>query len=218
MLTFSRKLGAYTRINRGEVAVNRCLVWAVAVGLVAGLGTASAGFVVPVQFTIGQTGTTDVPISVTGLHPPALSAYDLELFFNPTALSVSNVAYGDPVHGDQLDLEGLGTFQIWQVIAPGDLHIAEVSQDSASVLTAQQLPSFVIATATFSGPQGTQGNLSLQVNQAGDANGNPIVWVPEPSTWLLAGLSLIALLWHQRRKQAAGAEPFSAEPHEPTRH
>ena len=95
-----------------------------------------------------QTVMAGLPVSldvlVSGLSKgTALGTYDINVAFDPTALSYSGTTFGN-----QLNLSGLGDIQS---VTPGTgiVEVFELSLDSAATLNAGQASSFRLATLTF---------------------------------------------------------------------
>ena len=154
--------------------------------------------------TVGSTTTVDLTISGLGaMSAPSLSAFDLDLQFDPAVLSVSKVLFGSSMPPyDQLNLEGFGAVSGSDTSLPGSLHLYEVSLDSPAVLDSTQLGAFILAEVTFTGQMAGNTSLNLAVNTLGDAQANPLsasvtngsvtvtnaTATPEPASVLLAGI------------------------------
>jgi hypothetical protein len=146
-----------------------------------------------------------VTIDISGLAfgaAPSVGAFDLDLSFDSTILSVNNVAFGN-----QLDILGLGSIFLASAIDANTLNLFELSLDLPSDLDTFQADAFTLATITFDtlGP-GTS-NLTLALNALGDPDGLPLAAdlangsievqnasVPEPSTLLLTTIGLLLAL------------------------
>ena len=99
--------------------------------------------------------SVDVDLVISGLGdfaPPSLSVFDLDVLFDPTILGLTNVAFGDPVFGDQLDLFGFGHFSDVDAVAPGAANLFEISFDLPSDLDLLQPGSFTLATTDLRCP------------------------------------------------------------------
>jgi hypothetical protein len=151
----------------------------------------------------------DVSIGVSGLTTQSLGSYDLTLSFNPTLLAHISSNYGDPVLGDQLELNQ-PSIKLPPLAPPGTgtVEVAEVSTDSETDLNTLQLDSFIVAVLHLR-PIG-QGitPLTLMVNAAGDPLGNPVTTavlgssvqtVPEPGVFLLVSFGLAVVFASRRR-------------------
>ena len=157
----------------------------------------------------GDTATINLDVSGLG-NGTALGVYDVVVLFDSNALSFVSATYGDPVLGDQLDLEGHGTFSSTGPAA-GTVELFELSLDSPDALLASQASSFTLATLTFATQAVGVSPLSLAIFAMGDQDGASILTspvygaitasspggatpVPEPSSsWLLL-VALAALL------------------------
>jgi hypothetical protein len=141
----------------------------------------------------------------------SLGAFDLDISFDPSILSFSSIAFGDPVLGDQLDIFGLGSVTGSDASTPGIFNLFEFSLDDPLDLENLQAGSFILATLTFDTLTSGTSPLSLSVNAIGDAYGDPfsvdlvngrinVIGVPEPATLILMGSGLAGLgLWRRRR-------------------
>ncbi len=155
---------------------------------------------------LGQNGNTiELGINISGLGggvAPAISTFDLNLQFNPAYLTYANTAFGDPLLGDQLDVDGLGTWTSATLTAPGVVEIFELSFDTPSDLNAFQAANYTLAVVDFTINQAGSSEVSLGLNAIGDAEGNPlaanlfsatVATVPLPTTFclFLGGLGLV---------------------------
>ncbi|MBS1214359.1 MAG: hypothetical protein H6R26_2976 [Proteobacteria bacterium] len=102
-----------------------------------------------------QTIALDTPLLI-GVHIAglgdgvALGGYDLTVGFDTTLLSFRNALFGDPVLGDQLDLDHSGTQRPSAAVNnPGRLDLLELSLDAASLLRQEQANQFLLATLGF---------------------------------------------------------------------
>ncbi len=169
----------------------------------------------PTQGTVSSGQTTIIDLTISGLGnmtAPSLSAFDLDLHFDPALLSITNSVFGSPsAPYDQLNLSGLGSAYQAAQPSPGDFHLYEVSFDSPSVLDRKQQGSFILAEITMLGQQSGTSPLSLTVNDLGDSAGNPltattvsgtslqvtpgaITAIPEPGSALLLVSGALLLL------------------------
>jgi hypothetical protein len=161
-------------------------------------------------------GFVDVQLSISGLgasSAPSLSVYDIDLLFNFSVISVTNVTFGDPGLGNQLNLAGAGVFSVSDNSVPGQLNLLEVSFNTPAELDSTQAPSFILATIQFQALNFGVSNIVLSINSLGDSIGDPLTAevfggsinvngstaIPEPSTVLLVlmGLGTIAV-WKRR--------------------
>ncbi len=165
--------------------------------------------------------TVNVDVDITGLGdgaPLSLSIFDLDVTFDSSILDFNSVVFGDPVLGDQLDLFGFGSFTD---VLPGVgfVNLFELSFDFASDLDSLQSGNFTLATLTFDSLAAGTSALDIFVNDLGDPDGLPLTattiganveviqdtttptTMPEPSTIILLGLGVTALVLGRRRKQ-----------------
>lgn len=168
----------------------------------------------PPSITAVPNSTATVWIGFSNLDdltPRALGAYDLQLAYDPSLLALNAVHFGDPVHGDQLDLSGYGTLAFADPSIPGLVRVLELSFDDASTLNQNQLPQFALAGFFFQTLGAGVSPLSIEINMVTDASGFPMpvtvgshsfAETPEPAMFVLAGSGLGLLgLWGRRRRR-----------------
>jgi hypothetical protein len=120
--------------------------------------------------TLGGVATVDLSISGLGAGSQ-LGGYDLNVGFNPSIVSFASATFGDPKLGDQLDLEGFGTFSS-ATAGAGTVDLAELSFDSAAALQSSQASAFTMVQLTFDTRTVGTSALDLSVNAVSDAFGD----------------------------------------------
>lgn len=135
---------------------------------------------------------------------PALSTYDLNIEFDNSHLKFSSVTYGDPVLGNQLDVFDFGDNDTeFLMSSPGVLNLYEISLDAPEDLNEEQADDFTLATLTFQALKQDSSQLSLIVNDLGDAAGElltanlvtgNVTTVPVPAAfWMMVcGLAVLS--------------------------
>lgn len=169
-----------------------------ALGLLSILNVSSAqaislGFS-PVSQTviIGQPAQIALKISdLVANSAPSLGSFDLKINFDPSILSFNSVSFGDPILGDQLDLEGLGSTSGFSSLSNSIVNVFEVSVDQPNTLNLLQADSFILATLTFNSLGIGISPLTISNIILGDADGAPltaalgdgsIIVIPQSST------------------------------------
>ncbi|GCA91898.1 cohesin domain-containing protein [Microcystis aeruginosa] len=169
-----------------------------ALGLLSILNVSSAqaislGFS-PVSQTviIGQPAQIALKISdLVANSAPSLGSFDLKINFYPSILSFNSVSFGDPILGDQLDLEGLGSTSGFSSLSNSIVNVFEVSVDQPNTLNLLQADSFILATLTFNSLGIGISPLTISNIILGDADGAPltaalgdgsIIVIPQSST------------------------------------
>jgi len=123
---------------------------------------------------VSSSGVATVALDISGLgNGTALGTFDVNVGFNSSVVSFASASYGDPVLGDQLNLEGFGPVSS-TIPGSGTTELFELSVDSPSALTSLQATSFTLATLTFDAVGSGTSGLDLSVNALGDQNGLPI--------------------------------------------
>lgn len=169
------------------------------------------GFVPPTQEVPGGTPVSvDVVISGLGdFAPPSLGAFDLDIAFDPSILSLSSVVFG-PFLGD------IGLFEAIASDTPGvgTVNVFEVSLLSDTDLDALQPSSFPLVTLNFDTLNSGTSPLTITAATLGDAFGDPLSYTasegsvtvtPEPGTWVLMVSGLAGLLGIWRKRAVAQA-------------
>jgi hypothetical protein len=207
-------------LRRGPSRRHRILA-ALGAGLLASALPARAALVLgltPAPQTVAVATPVTVTLGIAGLgNGTALSAYDLDIGFNPALLSFRSLQFGDPVLDNQLDLSHTGSLQ--QItLGAGHLNLVEYSFDPAELLKQQQAGGFVLATLIFDTLAPGSGLLALSVNGLLDADGGSLgadslqngtvdiaagAAIPAPSSLGLLGLGLPGLRFAQRRARSA---------------
>ena len=181
---------------------------AVVVMVMVNASVASASIVLSLQpssQSVAEGSQVTVDLAISGLSdPPSLGTFDLNIEFDPTLLSFSNFAFGDPTLGDQLDPTGGKNILSFVNPGVGTTDLFELSLDSASTLNALQASGFTLGVLTFDTIGIGTSELSLSINALGDAEGNSLSatlqngsvsvassTVPEPSPLTLLGCAVV---------------------------
>lgn len=180
---------------------------------------------IPASQSVVQGHAVAVTLVISGLGDlvaPSLSAFDVDLTFNPAILAFQGAVFGDPVLGDQLDLAGLGGNPMSASLTlPGLLNLFEISFDLSDDLNALQADTFTLATLTFTALTQGSSALTLAVNALGDANGDPLAatvgaagsitvtapsptGVPEPASALLVLTGALGLFGYGAVRRRRG--------------
>ncbi|WP_039912430.1 hypothetical protein [Cellvibrio mixtus] len=162
-------------------------------------------------------GTVVVQAKISGLDDnaaPSLGVYDLDFNFDSRLFSFKNLIWGDSDKGNQLDLNGFGSFQS-AGSSTGSINLFELSFDDADSLNTWQAGGFTLFTLVFDAIATGTGNFFLGINSLGDADANALrasagntqvvvgsVPVSEPSTWLLLLGALSVLMLRARAAQS----------------
>ena len=155
----------------------------------------------PNPLTVTMGDSVDVDFTVADLGGQIVSAYDLDLLFDPTVLGVSNVTFNSV-----LGNPGVDTVNGWSVLSGNILDIFEVSLLSDTDLAALQNGSSVTPVKiSFQAVADGTTELSLRWDAFNDIKGrdNQVIYpasVPEPASLLLFSVGLIGFgasrRWH----------------------
>ena len=182
------------------------------------LCSAATLLVYPSTQTVTPGAVATVQVGITGLGDmaaPSLSGFDFQLSYDPAILELDLVAHGDPMQGNQLNLNGFGTIAFDDTFTPGVARMVEVSFDWPDDLNTYQRNSFVLASLFFRAVGVGTSPLTLEVNTLGDELGNPLEAsvlngsvtvggrsaVPEPGVFFLCGSGLIGLAVMRYRRR-----------------
>ncbi len=201
------------RFTGDKTIMKRVLIWAILLNVTTALFSTgdyalSLGLV-PSSQSVALGSPASIAINITGLgslSAPSLGTFDLDLAFNPAILSLTNVAYGDPVLGDQIDLFNLGSLTA-TTPGSGTVNLFELSFDDIAGLNNLRAASFTLATLTFNTVGAGSSPLAFTVNALGDASGDPLTAsfqkgsvtvegtavIPELSSFLLCAVGLAGL-------------------------
>ncbi|WP_367155250.1 cohesin domain-containing protein [Methylomonas sp. HYX-M1] len=158
-----------------------------------------------------------VSIAISGLEAgiaPALSAYDLDLYFDASRLAYLDTVVGDGQLGDELDVFDAGNNLISASLSqPGRLNLFELSFDDPADLNALQADTFRLALVNFVVLQAGETTLDLTINALADADGEAlsaspasltVAAVPLPPSLVMMATGLM-LLYTRRRER--GRQP-----------
>ena len=126
--------------------------------------------------TLGQSAQVAIQMSELGVgNSPSLGSFDFNVNFDSSILSFKTVSFGDPILGDQLDLEGfIPPDSGFTNISDSIVNIFEVSFDSPDILNQSQADSFILGILTLDSQKSGTSFLSLSNVILGDANGSPL--------------------------------------------
>ena len=166
---------------------------------------------------VGESVSVDLVISGLGDGTsPSLGGFDLFIEYDPTILALSDVSFGDPTLGDQLDVSVLGSLYFSLPYSSNSEELFGLSFGPPSDLINFQAPSFVLATLTFdtlsvgtSPLKIVDPNPPLFESRLADEWGNALDFeresgsispVPEPATFILIGFGLGGIGILRRKK------------------
>lgn len=168
--------------------------------------------VVPATQVTAPSSQVDVALAISGLGDPgapSLGAFDLDLGYDPSILTLSSLTFGDPVLGDQLDVFGLGSFT-GSAPSLGSVNLFEISFDLPSDLDTLQAGSFVLATVIFDVIAIGTSALDVSIRSLSDADGfflqadtigGSVSSVPEPTAafTFVSGFVILGVALRSRR-------------------
>jgi hypothetical protein len=143
------------------------------------------GFLTSANVVIQDLGTAS---------SPSLSAFDLNISYDPGVIALYSVTFGDPTLGDQLDLSGFGSITGGTGIAPGVVNLFGLSLDSPATLDSMQAGNFVLANVVFAPMTMGTSALGISVNAVGDSLGNPLAVTTQGSSITVVPVPMAAWL------------------------
>ncbi|MDJ0789779.1 MAG: cohesin domain-containing protein [Myxococcota bacterium] len=175
---------------------------------------------------IASGETTMVRIVASGLGGEIVSAYDLDLTYDPAILAAVSVSFG-PLLGDPALFQVIESFD---VSTDGVVDFAQLSLLSDTALLALQTPpAFTLAVVEFRAIGSGTSPLALRFDDFNDVkglNGEQLVVtakpgsvtvtpvIPEPSAALVFGLGVAvvasSIAWRRRPARYQGPTPGSA--------
>jgi len=167
--------------------------------LAAGAMLLGPGHASAVSIGFSAAGANDVDVVVTGLGSEVVSAYDMDILYDPTV-----ALWTDVIFADALGVSNVDTFADFAFLNPdptgGVLDVTELSFLSDAELAAIQGDPLTLFTISFDGPM-DPATLDVGYIDVKGRNNEPIIpsSVPEPSTWLLMGVGLAGLWGGSRR-------------------
>ena len=152
----------------------------------------------------GEGDDQSVDVIVSNLGGDIVAAYDLDILFDSSVASVTDVSFG-------IELGEVDWFEVledWLIDGPGLLEVAALSfLSDAELFGLQNGDSVRLFTISFAGLMEGSTGLSFDFSGAGkDVKGAnnrviiPTVSVPEPSTAYLMGLGVVLLALRRGRR------------------
>jgi hypothetical protein len=124
------------------------------------------------QVGVGDLFSVQVAVADLGLFSaPSLGAYDIDVAYDSSRLSLQTVVFGDAALADQLDLFGLGSQTSATPVAAGSYNVYELSFDAPSDLNTLQADAFGLFSVSFRALAAGEATISLGVNDLSDADG-----------------------------------------------
>ena len=167
----------------------------------------------PVSSNVTQGSTIDIELTISELEngaAPSLGGFDISINFDDSLLGLTDVTFGDPTLGNQLDLFGFGLNSTGSTVTNNTVSLFELSFDTVDDLNLFQADSFTLATLSFNALSVGTSLLSISNFILSDALGTtslsaetgsanitvlPVVSVPEPAMPLLLVIGLLAMRW-----------------------
>lgn len=181
----------------------------------------------PSAASVAVGGSVNVDVVISGLSAAGeiVSAYDIDILFNPSVLTASGASYDGSPWNEPPEPSGF----VSDTSTPGQVYISLLSfLDDATLAGIQTSGSITLATLTFDGVADGSTTISFgaspvfQRNVIGrnaatlDANfGSTCIavgtgscnTVPEPSSYALVALALVGMVPVLRRRSAQAAVP-----------
>ena len=169
------------------------------------------------EVVVGDPASVNLVISGLGDGEwPSLGGFDLFIEYDPTILALSDVSFGDPTLGDQLDVSGDGSYYDHSSHSFNVEYLFGLSYNLPWDLNDLQKPSFVLATLTFDtlsvgtspleivdpNPPFFESRLADEWGFALDfeRESGSVSPVPEPATFILIGFGLGGIGILRRKK------------------
>ncbi len=175
-----------------KISFRNLIVAALSLFVVGAASAATIGFS-PASQTVAVGDSLAVDLVISDLDGEIVSAYDLDVTYDASILSATNVTFG-PFLGDEFFFE---VFNDFDLSGPGVVDLAQLSLLSDFELALMQPDSFVLATLefdavglgtssldfVFDAPNGIQGRDALPLDIAAQSGSASVV--PEPGAALL---------------------------------
>lgn len=195
--------------------------------MAAALGCASAQALTidlaPASQTAVAGHSFELALRVSGLGEkvaPSLSVFDLDVLFDPLAVSFESATFGDPALGDMLAPTVTSEAVLPSV---GILNLLSLSDADPSALNDGQPGGFTLATLRFRAQSPGTTAFDLSINALGDADGAGLTpdavngasvqivtsqAVPDGGPGLMAAVAFGALMIAHRATRSAGPRGF----------